>query len=79
METLTISLDDDLAIALKKLTKKTKLPQEELVRRAIAEYVAPQDDPLIGLFDLHYPDLAEKSEEILREAITSHSGWTIKQ
>jgi predicted transcriptional regulator len=81
MVTLTISLDDQMAIALKRLTKETKLSQEELVRRAIAEYVVPyeDEDALIGLFDFNDPDLAEKSEDILREAITPHSGWTIKQ
>jgi hypothetical protein len=45
----------------------------------MAEYVAPPGDPLVRLFDLHDLDLAEKPEDILREAITPHSGWTAKQ
>lgn len=43
-----------------------------------AELPPIDDDPLVGLF-AGEPDLAEKSEEILAQEITDHSGWTWKK
>ena len=45
-----------------------------------AEYgkVAPEDDPLIGLF-AGSRDLSERSEEILQEEIQTESGLTWKE
>jgi hypothetical protein len=41
------------------------------------ELLAIEEDSLAGLFS-EVPDLAERTEEILAQEITTYSGWTWK-
>jgi predicted transcriptional regulator len=81
MVTLTVSLDDELAEALQTLATQSQVTEEELIKRAVQNYVVTfqSDDPLVGLFDLGAPDLAEQAEEILHASIKPHTGWTGKE
>jgi predicted transcriptional regulator len=68
MVTLTISLEDELAEALHTLAERNKLTEEELIKRVVEKYVIISeqgDDPLVGLFDLGEPQLAEHAEDVL--------------
>lgn len=75
------------------LEKITQLAQQRgqspdlIITEAVQSYLQAQNvhsqaqqnaDPLIGLFS-GSPDLADRSEALLQQDITSTSGWTWKQ
>jgi metal-responsive CopG/Arc/MetJ family transcriptional regulator len=79
---INVALEDELEQALQEIVVRSNLTQEEIVKRALQQYITfyfEEDDPLIGLFDLGDPHYAEKSKELLRASIQPHSGWTGKQ
>jgi c-di-GMP-related signal transduction protein len=74
MTTLTITLEGELAQILQAALHNQSITAEELVKRALYQYLEEEqlpesvsgDDNLVGLFDLGDPLLSEKSEEILQ-------------
>ncbi|HXW00081.1 MAG TPA: CopG family transcriptional regulator [Anaerolineae bacterium] len=80
MVNITISIEDELAKSLQTLAERSKLTEAEIIENALKRYVTSSEvDPLIGLFDLGDPYLAERAEDILRTSIKPHSGWTNKE
>ncbi|NJO93353.1 MAG: hypothetical protein HC820_01435 [Hydrococcus sp. RM1_1_31] len=69
------------------LARRSDRTPEAIITEAVELYLENQqpeiennqlDDPIIGLFK-GSPDLAMRSEEILKEDITEKSGWSSKE
>jgi metal-responsive CopG/Arc/MetJ family transcriptional regulator len=70
MRRTTISLPDDLAVAVEREARRRRVSVSEIARRALAEHVGLADGQprrlgFIGIARSGYHDTAERMEEIL--------------
>ena len=76
MQKTTVYLDAEVAVALRTLAEKSKRPQAELIREALAEYTDKAKrslPPGAGKYRSGRKDLSAKTEEILAEATRARS------
>lgn len=84
--TLSWKPDPSILKKLVALADQHQKPIEMLLDEAVQQYfqihsrkpLAVDDDPIVGSY-AGSPDLASRSEDILRAEIQPQSGWTIKE
>jgi hypothetical protein len=83
MTTVTVALEDDLARRLAIFTSAYRLSSEAVIQLALQKFLTPHVSPVIGdtlagMFDFGVEDFAERSEEILQQAVKEYESWTMK-
>lgn len=71
MKKTTLYLDEGTDLALKQIARSRRSSQAELIRQALAQFVVSAETPQpigIGAYRSGRNDVAERAEELLREA-----------
>ena len=79
MKRTTILADEELLLEAKHLAGRQGKSLTDVIREALAEYVAahrsPRHLPFVGMGASGNPDLAHQTEEILRAEANPIDGW----
>jgi hypothetical protein len=71
----TVYLDDEIAAALKGISKRSAKPQAELIREALRVFTSTGNPPPVpggmGLFDSGHTDTAARRKDLLKRAARS--------
>lgn len=71
----TVYLDDDIAAALKGISKRSARPQAQLIRDALRVFTRTDNPPPLpaglGMFDSERSDTSARRKELLRRAAGS--------